>query len=311
MASRAAFALETDQFTLPPGPIPDIGASVSKEFYASLDEILAGQTKKPLSERDIPEKLYKKLGKGLFKTDLERFIKSKDIPKEARFLPGKYSSIYAKVILPIPGGLIVQAATIQMYGHQFGEDKIGHFIQQGWEYYKKYFKHEGGRGLFDAIKNGVNQEKTYYGTAVSGVYSNADLAANYAGFYFLLNLTRKIKIGEKELGALIVNNGETWEFSPSVNKDDLLSPYVSAHWNEALNPSEYTFERGIIRNAVRKRCESWQNLLGEDFNQEYFASKMAEYASWYGQYYGVRRRDKETVSLAAECFEMKDDGSEE
>ncbi len=263
---------------------------------------MATQTIGSLQEKDIAEQIYKKLGKGLVKTGLEKFIESDQIPENALFSVPYSKSIYAKVFLPFPGGLIVRGPTIQMYGHQFGTDKIGHFVQQGYEYFKKYSKKPGPEGITSAVKNGVHQEKTYFGTAVSGVYSNADLAANYAGMMFFINLTKTIQIGAWHVPPILIKNQDRWLMNSGFDPKKLLRPFVSEHWSEALNPSEYKFERGVIRDEVSKRCKNWREHLGNDFYIFYFTARMAEYSTWYGEAYGHRYRIDHGVSLAAECF---------
>ena len=46
-----------------------------------------------------------------------------------------------------------------------------------------------------AVKWGQKTERTYFGLWVSGVYSNADLYANYAGMKFYDALTQPLTVG--------------------------------------------------------------------------------------------------------------------
>ena len=182
-------ALETDQFTLPNQPLPDIGPEVSARLATLILEVVGLQERAVLDEARIADELHHRLSKGgPLKSELERFI-DKELPSSARFNPSLGRSIYRGVLLPVPGALLMRAPTVKVFGYELGADKLGHFTQEGYEYYKLYQRSPGPEGLRRAVAHGVRQEHTFYGTAVSGVYSNADLVANLAGLKFFLNLT--------------------------------------------------------------------------------------------------------------------------
>ena len=115
--------------------------------------------------------------------------------------PGRYKTTFQQSIyLTAPFDYLTISSTVNLYGTDFGTDKIAHIFQQGYDYYKIY-KRGLKKGLSEekaiqkAVKWGRKTEATYFGTWVSGVYSNADLSANYAGLKFYLGLSREIKIG--------------------------------------------------------------------------------------------------------------------
>ena len=88
-----------------------------------------------------------------------------------------------------------------MYGYYFGTDKLGHFFMQGHTYYKIYMYYQDhGKSAEQAhaamITYGQILEQTYLGTLINGVYSNADLSGNYAGWKFYMNLGHSVKIGD-------------------------------------------------------------------------------------------------------------------
>ena len=294
--------LETDQFTLPVAPLTDSGVELSERVARAVSEILSLRDTEILDADRIAEEFHHRLGSGgPFKTELEKFI-DHGLPVAARFNPPLGHTIYRGVVLPIPGGLMVRAPTIKVFGYELGADKMGHFVQQGYEYYKIYRKTPGQEGVRRAVEHGMLEEHTIFGTAVSGVYSNADLAANFAGLKFYLNLTQRVDIGGTTLEPILIRGARGWELSASVNTPALLRPYVSGHWNEALNPSEYRMMHPLVAKAVQKRCSSWRSRLGDEFSPFYFAALMAEYSTWHGEEYGHRYDKKHGVSLADECF---------
>src|SRR5204863_9734778 len=95
--------------------------------------------------------------------------------------------------------------------------------------------------------------------ALVGVYSNADLAANYAGLKFYLNLTRPVTIGRKTLPPVLVRDPRgQWALNPyrDGRPEDLLRPFISDHLNEALNPSRYSEQmRSTVQSRLRRRSD--------------------------------------------------------
>src|SRR6266550_4498514 len=88
--------------------------------------------------------------------------------------------------------LMTACPTIRLYGIDLGTDKIGHIFQQGFEYLTRYEDAlDGGTdeatAIAGAVHYGVRTELGLYGILLTGVYSNGDLAGNYAGFKFFRN----------------------------------------------------------------------------------------------------------------------------
>lgn len=113
-----------------------------------------------------------------------------------------------------------------------GSDKLGHFAQQGSEYYD--LAHSGGGSRASAIAYGEGTEAGGYGLNSTGVYSNADLAANLAGLGFYEDWQR--------------NFGS---FTFDINN------YISSRWNEESNPNFYESSVGT---------QVWVNLLSGVWN---------------------------------------------
>src|SRR5436190_7679438 len=114
-------------------------------------------------------------------------MKHKISQEPARYKTSYFNSIYTAE----PIDYATMSPTVRIYGTEFGTDKIEHFLQQGYDYYKIYQNEiAAGRtseaGESKAVKWGRMTEQTYFGLLVAGVYSNADLVANYAGMKFYL-----------------------------------------------------------------------------------------------------------------------------
>jgi hypothetical protein len=210
-----------------------------------------------------------------------------------RFRPSPIRSIYRVAFSPAPASFWVDAPTVNLYGHYMGTDKIDHFFQQGHEYYEI----AGKKGTIAAIEHGVKLEHGIFGTLTTGVYSNADLAANYAGMKFYQNLQRSVVIGEVTHPAMFQRTEEGWRLREGLDSSRLLEPFLSNHLDESLNPSRYKFSRMAIRAAVRQRCDAWTQFYSGRLHllHDNFAT------TWFGEEYGHWLPLADEISMATEC----------
>lgn len=127
--------------------------------------------------------------------------------------------------------------SIRLNGVCVGTDKLGHFFQQGWEYYALGVEQRQGEARaqrYGEWLEGVRPQADYapdeklfrlqpsgrgagyggFGRATSGVISHADLAANLAGLHFYQDVA-------------------TGRFRS-------LATYITTNWCEELNPNDYT-----------------------------------------------------------------------
>jgi len=345
LPQRSVSAFETDQYNLPPKPLADIGNEVSDHVEARLREAVEkvnaeiarrqkclaassddnGQGKgcgSPTAEQAkleylrsedaIAREVFEKLGGGVppFTSmgtwmDSHRFVAQ----------PARYRTSYWKSIFILnPCIALTISPTVNLYGSEFGTDKIAHIFQQGYTYYKTYRSalKEGlapEEARLRAVSWGQKSERTFYGTLVAGVYSNGDLASNYAGLKFYEGLTHAVRVGDTTRPAVLELNEGIWKINDDLNiREVLLKPFISDHLNEALNPSIFTRNlgwRAFIRRAVKKRsCEQWikryPGLARETLDERSRALRL-----WYDEDYGFTDSEH-FVTIANTCFE--DDG---
>ena len=326
-------AFETDQYNLPPASLADIGDEVSDYTENNLRKVInkinaeiifrqnclenraencksaekeRANLKYLRSEEAISREVYKLLGAGFIpSTKSGTWMNSHEFKAQ----PARYKTSYGDSIFRlVPTNYLTISPTVKLYGAQFGTDKIAHLFQQGYVYYKKY-KNGLGRGLSadeaakKAVRWGKTSEQTYFGTLVSGVYSNGDLAANYAGMKFYQGLTHEIKIGENLIPPILYLKNGVWKINENISlRDTLLKPFISNHFNEALNPSKFIAGlRSSVRGIVRKKsCEAWRkqysNLTQADFEKISNDLKL-----WHGEDYGFSDSDK-FVTIANTCI---------
>lgn len=226
------------------------------------------------------------------------------------FNHSKFGTIYSlagfhRVISP---SYFVFASTIKVYGVMMGVDKFGHFINQGYQYLEEYKK--GLASLKDssaAYKNmiqwGVDSEDGVFGSLVDGVYSNADLAANFAGFIFYQNFFKEMKIGSEVYPAILEfkDNGDLQmsqsEFNTPAN---LLKRFMTHHLDESLNPSVLEYlQRYPVRKAIEKRCDSWKKYYGIYAKGE-LNKLTTPLKTWFGYPYG--HKSENALRLQDICF---------
>jgi hypothetical protein len=215
------------------------------------------------------------------------------------------------------------SATVNVGGTLFGTDKFVHFVHVGKIYHSTYL---GAReeGLTEAaaiaraveVSTGANlflSENGFLGTMSTGIRSNADLAADYAGLKFYRNLTEPVRIGTTQLPPMLVKDGITWRLDHRVRAgSEFFAAFVTPHFNEALNPNSYLGPIGErVRKMLRVRCidvlDWYRDEQGRPRDRAQFAAIEQDLSTFYGEPYGYQNDGEDTVSIATTCFEP--DGS--
>lgn len=197
--------------------------------------------------------------------------------------------------------LLWRSSLVRVNGVFVGTDKIGHFVHNGYNYYAIY--RDALRSGADeaaawqtAVRAGVDgnffiSERGLLGALTSSVISNADLAANYLGFLFYLNLTREVTLRGVPQPPMVTFDGR-WRVAPHVRPDgDFLVRFFCEHMDEVLNPSIYEprmYE--IVRPRIIAQCariRAWYaDVNGAPRSRAWFAAKTEELKTYFGQDYG-------------------------
>jgi hypothetical protein len=195
---------------------------------------------------------------------------------------------------------------IKVYNVETGIDKIGHLFKQGMQYYVVYRKSlkQGKSELAaeqDAIRKvGILTEKTYFGLMGAGVYGNADLAVNYIGLQFWRNLTEALDIdGITYPPMLTVRKDGSCALHEyyEANRDELLSRFVSLHYNEIFNPSYYVMFPKQIKKLMARDGKAWSQRY-TDISKEDYQGLIHQLSTWYGYDYGHSGNFEELSSMA-------------
>ncbi len=211
----------------------DVDTKINAEIAAARSA--AGGSSMPASA--IPgflDDVMTRLGKGIV-SPMEDFIEA--LPATKRKLPPnslkstKYEDVSAVnrfYMAQTMGMAHVVGSAAKIHGICVGADKLGHFFQEGYIYFQIATDPALGGTTAAAASAGRALEIGREGLAATGVYSNADQAANTAGMKFY-------------------NDLKAW---PGMTFK--IASYLTSSWNEQANPSFYESSVGGV---------VWNNLL--------------------------------------------------
>jgi Ankyrin repeats (3 copies) len=342
-----AGAHESEQYTLPVGrQFADLGpyfsrivydaivgavAETNSEIAATLEERPGSKSLVELHSSDyIAGKVWDHVF-GAIPTNelLDAQLVSEPVQSQFPGLVTMYrpvESIYDDPLLVIDLTKAVRtffrAGTVSAGGEVFGSDKLIHFFNVGRIYHTKY-ETRIKRGLpeHEAIKSAIastsrnllTSEDGVLGMMTTGIHSNGDLAADYAGMQFYRNLTESIRVGSRTMPPMLGRDGDYWRVRIQPDSD-FLTAFITPHWNEALNPNKYArYTAGRIRSLMRERCADaidwYRDERGRQRGRAQFAAIHRELATYYGVDYGHEANDKGAVTMAEVCFSGSDENA--
>lgn len=142
----------------------------------------------------------------------------------------------------------------------FGTDKLGHFFTNGLRHYDTYVeaRKEGAdddEAMRRAIEDGIREEKTWLGLYPSGIFSFADLEANYQGLRFF----RELCDGDSPALILVDDKADDKAGKDGEKKWTLRTPfdiqrYVSPCWDEAYRPNYFGRAANAAKRGLREMC---------------------------------------------------------
>lgn len=370
-----AFGYETDQYSVSPEPLADVGEDLSKFVHGRLqqgmDEINRDLTELPgkilrlevsikqysesavfESDPQSPSKIanekerqelallqarlnalnteggliaalqakysgaitWNEQRDGVFGVGLSylQYPEGRKNDRPVLYNQSQFKTIYSlagfhRIISP---SYFVFASTLNAYGVKMGVDKFGHFLNQGFEYYEKYQKLlslqvSATKAIDETIQWGVQTEDGLFGMIVDGVYSNGDLAANFAGFVFYSNFFHDLQLEGEKFPRLLDRDKSgflRWNRVSVNSPENLLRRFVTAHLDESLNPSVLESpQRGPVRRAIRERCREWIRAYGIGTAQE-LKELTDSLVRWKGYSYG--HRSENAIRLEEVCADQ-------
>jgi hypothetical protein len=335
-----ALAHESEQYTLPAGrDFADLGPYFTRILYdavvgataetnAEIEQaVRAGSSPSRLEELQSADTIAGKVWEHIFlalptNELLDATLITEPVQSQYPGLVTMYRptvSIYDDPLLVIDLTKAVRtffrSGTVSAGGTVFGTDKIIHFINIGRIYHGKY-ETRIKRGLpeQEAIKsaiastsrNPLTSEDGVLGMLTTGIVSNGDLAADYAGLMFYRNLTETVHIGPRTLPPMLVRDGPYWRLQIEPDSDFFVA-FITPHWNEVLNPSKYArYTSGRLRALIRERCPDalawYRDPRGQLRGRAQFEAIERELSTYFGADYGHESNPASPVTIADACF---------
>ncbi len=266
-----ARAAEADHFSLTEGQVADITAEVNKLANEGLvraieDLNAAGGCDET---RKSEELLYARLTDVFSnhkKGQLVQAIIHGDVPRTV--IPLKESlysewSIWNGFLLGRKGAAkspLALSPLIKIGDTTIGVDKLEHMFGMGLRYFRKHYLEE--RPLVPVLKGGIFKEKTFLGgnMLATGVFSYADLAANFNGMRFWNHMLQKrddVLGAQHNAGPYLSCREGKWAKNEERPID--LRAYVDATMQESMNCAKFATPGG-----VRKFQEALAALQSKD-----------------------------------------------
>ena len=255
-SAGAARAAEADHFTLREGEIADITSEVNKLANEGLGRaiedlnVAGGCSDAKASEELLYERLTD-IFSNHKKGQLVQTIISGDIPRTV--IPLKESiysewSIWNGFLLGRKGAAKSPLALfplIKIGSTVVGVDKLEHMFGMGQRYFKKHYLEE--RPLVSVLKSGIFSEKTFLGgnMLATGVFSYADLSANFNGMRFWNHMLQKrddVLGPQHNAGPYLFCRDGKWVKNEERPID--FRTYVDASMQESMNCSKFATEGG-------------------------------------------------------------------
>jgi hypothetical protein len=229
LTAQAGWTYETDQFSNRLEPIEDATELLDAKVNATIERIVAGWHG-PRDEWKFVNAIYHAIGGHHWVDKIERWaMKSPDVD---RLQTPRRQSIYQghPFWATRVAGIFGVGPTIKVNGELIGADKLGHFLSQGRKFYRRYLK---SLDEAQAAEHSAFTERAIFGQLTTGVYSNADLVANYEGYRFYRGLFEDGVVEGKP--AILSWRDGHWVVQRAFSWAD----HVNAYWDEALNVNHF------------------------------------------------------------------------
>lgn len=244
LASRPGSAYETDQFTGRLNTIADSTGSLDEWTNQAIAKAITYSN----GERDdwtVVTAIYHDIGGHHWVDKIER--RAMKAAEVERLQPNRRDSIYRGHPLWATrvAALFGTGPTIKVNGQLIGSDKLGHFLSQGRKFYRRYLKYSDES---KAAEHSAYTERALFGQMTTGVYSNADLVANYEGYRFYRSLFEDDIVPGKP--AILAWTDDRWV----IQRPFTWADHVNEYWDEALNINHFD---SLLYPHMKERLEAF------------------------------------------------------
>lgn len=246
------------------------------------------------------EVLYTELRKAIYQSLTASWgLKGYDLDRQLRVLLAKQSyalllndSIYRDIdyIEGFSLNLRELSDVVNIDGHLVGLDKLGHFFAEGWRYFE--LTHFDDEDIEQALAWGKEQEVGKFGYSTTGIFSYADLAANFDGWRFWNRVllakddplkgvignffNRPYVVCRIQIVDSIRNRSLVRAWEQNARFD--LSDYLDGAWDEGNNCSSYADP--IIEAKVMARIKEVDPAFSCPYRPDYCVASRERYGAY-------------------------------
>ena len=246
--SSSAGAYESDQYTNRTQDISDSLELMDEAVNKSIRDILARKNP-PRTKSRIAKAIYFEIG-GLYWADkIERWAAKS--PEVEKYDQTRRDSVYKGMPFWATrvNFIFGIGRSFRVNGVMVGSDKFGHFVSQGYKYYLRELRGESREKL---LRKGWFAERWIYGELTTGLFSNADIVANYEGWRFYQSLFKDDVVTGKT-AIMKLDRGIYVQQRPFSFAD-----HINDYWDEALNPSYAVPSLNKrLRKAIKGLCPEY------------------------------------------------------
>jgi hypothetical protein len=248
--SLSTSADETDQFIAWDVQLADSSGPINTYLNTSLRDYLAYRNnaiEPPCECEALTVDYLDYIFKGRLTARFKEFIRHNDDidvypPRSVSNLQYNRMSIYRGLVFPY---VLPMSPTLRIGEVYLGDDKLGHFFGWGKRYYRRFlnlrpYEENVDDAVDRVIRWGVMSENTIVGIGVDGIFSHADLEANYQGF----RMARNFCEGD---APYLVHEDSGWRLSRDIDIRDYVNPY----FDESYNPPHFWGRRrGLVLSLI-------------------------------------------------------------
>jgi len=244
LAPAVCRAYETDQFSHRLDQIADSTPLLDEKVNQTIRDIV-DEWHGPQDDWKFVNAVFHRIGGHHWVDKIERWAMKS--PRIERLQPSRRESIYQghPFWATRVAGIFGVGPTIKVNNQLIGSDKLGHFLSQGRKFYRRYLKsHDEAQ----AAEHSAYTERAIFGQMTTGVYSNADLVANYEGYVFYRSLFEDGVVAGKP--SILAWRDGHWV----IQRAFTFADHVNAYWDEALNVNHYDH---ILYPYMKARLETF------------------------------------------------------
>ncbi len=288
-AAGPATALESDQYLVWGIELEDSAAALNEFVNENAEWVLAKVNRRrpeTVPCEALPKRIFRRLARNLVYSRLRAFVVEDpriDVhpDRDVGYFGHLKRSIFRRAAFPF---LLPLARTIRVGDVYLGVDKLGHMVGlSGRAYYRSYLRAlRDGASETEAIERatrwGLRVESTLTGGLTDGVFSHADLEANFRG----LMLARDLCHTEPPM---LVLEEKGWRLARPID----LRDYVNPLFDETYNNSHFTRWRWkrvspilveeycprLTSPEVRARLDGYRAAAPPSLSREIIAERFA------------------------------------